>query len=149
MRRICPRVRNDHDFTGAGQEVDPHCAQDLPLSFHDKGIAWTEDLIHCLDRTGAISHGANRLNSANFIDLFNPNHVQSGEHCRRDGSVGRWWGTHSNSRIFYQLSQYCGHDHGGNKGDVATGNIEPDPSNRIKAFANDAALSVLCLPVSR
>ncbi len=82
-------VGNHHRFGWASKQVDPDTAKKLPLGFGDKGIAGSHNHMNRIDGLRSNSHGANRLDTTQNVNLVRSAHMHCRDNCRMRRAIDR------------------------------------------------------------
>jgi len=137
MFGLCQEVRRDHlgiaravgddvDFRRAGQLVDPHRAEHLPLGLVHKPIAGADNLVHRRHGFGAIGHCRNCLRSADAEHAVRPRKMAPRQHC------GMRAGRHAGDHLIHprHAGRHDGHHRGRQKREPSARHIAPHPLHR-------------------
>ena len=109
--RVTPAVCQHQDLAGAGDHVDAHLAEDLPLGRGHVDIAGADDLIHGRDALGAVGQRRHRLCAAGLEDLRHARRSGSGQDDRVHPAVLSGGGGHDDLRHPGHLSRDDIHQH--------------------------------------
>ena len=131
-RRIGALVGDDQHLARAGRKIDPDHARDEQLGRGRPALAWPDDLVHALDRLGAVGERRDRLGAADAVDLVQPELTRGGEN-RRVELRGR----HGDPPHAGGLSRHGAHHERARKRRQPARHVHPDRVER-----NEAALGL-------
>ena len=129
---IVSGVGDDQDFGGAGDQVDPHLAEQLTLCLGHPGVAGPGDLVDRTDRPGPPGERRDRLRPADPPDLTDPGDRGGREHQGRDLAARRG---HRHRNPFHAGDPGGNgvHQHGARIGRRTARDVKPDGVERRPA----------------
>ena len=136
---VAAAVGNDQDLTGAGDHVDVHQAEYLPLGLRHVGVAWAHDLVHLGHGLRAVGQGGHRLRAAHAKDPVHPGNGRGGQDHRVDVPAAGRGRDHHHLAAAGQLGGDGVHQHAGGVGGGAAGDVEPHPVQGRHLLAQDHA----------
>ena len=142
-------VGNDHDFAGAGKEVDADFPEELALGFDDEGVARAGDFIDGGNGGGAVRHGSDGLDSADAVNFGDAAEFGGGEDFRGNGAVTARRGAEDELGHAGEFRGKRGHEHGRAERHLPAGDVKADAVNGEKEFADDGAVRIAFFPILR
>ena len=141
-------VRDDQDLARAGDHVDVHLAEDIPLRRGHVDVARAHDLVHLRDRCRAIGHGGDCLGAADLVDLRYAGNVRGDQDVGVQIAAGdrRAHDELLHARDFRRDDV---HQHRRGIAGLAAGHIDAGAPDRPGKLAQDHAVRLLAYPGSR
>ena len=145
--RVGRVVRQHQQFAGAGEQVDGDVPDHQPFGGDDVGVAGAEDLLHALDRRGAVSHSRDGLGTADTINLRGARRSRREQYRRVDVAVFAAGGADDDLRAARHFGQSHRHQGRRDQRGRAAGNVNAHALERIKLLPDHRAMRIAGLPI--
>ena len=133
--RIRAVIRQHDHFTRAGQHVNGHLAEYLPLSQGDKQVPRPDDHVDRGNAFDAIGQGGHRLSAAHPVHFVDSQLAAGRQQITVVSALGCGWNHHGNFRHGGGLGRANGHQHRGRICGRSSRNANSHPTNRAIAQA--------------
>ncbi len=144
------RLVGDHrDLRRAGEEIDRHLAEQLPLGFGDEGVPGTDEHVDRALAEQPERHRGERLDAAEHVDAVRTGQVSAVEHRRVGRAVGLRRGAGEHGRHAGRLGDADRHERAGEDRESARRQVRADAGDRDVAVAGADAGGELGLEIAR
>jgi len=126
----CRFVRQDDDFTGAGNAVDVDLPEDMPFGEGYEQIAGSDDLVDSRDSFDAVGQCGHRLGPSDSIDFSDPQFMAGRQQVAVVGAELRRRNHDGNLRHSGRLRRHGRHQHRRGIGRSPAGDADADSSER-------------------
>ena len=127
VHRVGGRIRDDHDLGRSRRHVDGAAVEDLELGLRDPGAAGAHDLVHRLDRLGAVCERGDRLRTAHDVQLLDLHQAGRAQERRRDRAIAAGRGRHDELPDTREPGRDGAHEQRRGQGSAATWDVRRDP----------------------